>query len=113
MMTTIKLNMTFSMALNFAAIVLAIMGTLNPVVGALVHNAGSVLGDYQLGILTEMEEKEMTVKIIGLIVGLLVLGAGLYYLVKEKKDPESRKIYGVVSAVGGMLVIGCILSLIL
>ena len=29
----------------------------------------------------------MTVKIIGLIVGLLVLGAGLYYLVKEKKDP--------------------------
>ena len=43
MMTTIKLNMTFSMALNFAAIVLAIIGTLNPVVGALVHNAGSVL----------------------------------------------------------------------
>ena len=42
----------------------------------------------------------MTVKIIGLIVGLLVLGAGLYYLVKEKKDPESRKNYGVVSAVG-------------
>lgn len=60
-----------------------------------------------------MEEKEMTVKIIGLIVGLLVLGAGLYYLVKEKKDPESRKIYGVVGAVGGVLVIGCILSLIL
>ena len=43
MMTTIKLNMTFSMALNFVAIVLAIVGTLNPVVGALVHNAGSVL----------------------------------------------------------------------
>ena len=43
MMTTIKLNLTFSMALNFAAIVLAITGVLNPVVGALVHNAGSVL----------------------------------------------------------------------
>ena len=43
MMTTIKCNMTFSMALNFIAIVLAINGTLNPVVGALVHNAGSVL----------------------------------------------------------------------
>ena len=43
MMTTIKLNMMFSMALNFVAIVLAIIGTLNPVVGALVHNAGSVL----------------------------------------------------------------------
>ena len=43
MMNTIKLNMTFSMCLNFVAIVLAITGILNPVVGALVHNAGSVL----------------------------------------------------------------------
>ncbi len=43
MMTSIKVNMTFSMVLNFIAIVLAINGTLNPVVGALVHNAGSVL----------------------------------------------------------------------
>ena len=43
MMTTIRLNMTFSMALNFAAIILAILGTLEPVIGALVHNAGSVL----------------------------------------------------------------------
>ncbi|MCC8049437.1 MAG: HAD-IC family P-type ATPase, partial [Clostridiales bacterium] len=42
MMTTIKLNMTFSMTLNFIAITLAITGILNPVVGALVHNAGSV-----------------------------------------------------------------------
>ena len=31
------------MILNFAAIILVIRGTLNPVVGALVHNAGSVL----------------------------------------------------------------------
>ena len=43
MMTTIKLNMTFSMVLNFIAIVLAITGILNPIVGALVHNAGSLL----------------------------------------------------------------------
>ena len=43
MMTTIKPNMTFSMTLNFIAITLAISGTLNPVAGALVHNAGSVL----------------------------------------------------------------------
>ena len=43
MMTTIKMNMTFSMTLNFAAITLAITGILNPVVGALVHNAGSVI----------------------------------------------------------------------
>ena len=43
MMTTIRLNMSFSMALNFVAIVLAIIGTLDPVIGARVHNAGSVL----------------------------------------------------------------------
>ena len=43
MMTTIKLNLTFSMGLNFLAIALAIMGVLGPVSGALVHNAGSVL----------------------------------------------------------------------
>lgn len=43
MMTTIKLNLTFSMGLNFIAIFLAITGLLNPVVGALVHNAGSVV----------------------------------------------------------------------
>lgn len=43
MMFTIRCNLTFSMALNFVAIILAITGVLNPVVGALVHNAGSVL----------------------------------------------------------------------
>jgi P-type E1-E2 ATPase len=43
MMNVIKLNMIFSMTLNFVAIALAIIGTLNPVIGALVHNAGSVL----------------------------------------------------------------------
>ncbi len=43
MMGTIKRNMIFSMTLNFLAIALAITGRLNPVVGALVHNAGSVL----------------------------------------------------------------------
>lgn len=43
MMFTIKCNLSFSMLLNFAAIVLAITGILQPVIGALVHNAGSVL----------------------------------------------------------------------
>ena len=43
MMTTIRRNLAFSMSLNFLAILLAMTGVLNPVVGALVHNAGSVL----------------------------------------------------------------------
>ena len=43
MMFTIKCNLTFSMTLNFIAVALAMVGILNPVVGALVHNAGSVI----------------------------------------------------------------------
>ena len=43
MMTTIKCNLSFSMGLNFLAVALAVTGILNPIWGALVHNAGSVL----------------------------------------------------------------------
>ena len=39
--TTIRLSITLSMTINFAAIVLSLMGKLNPTTGALVHNAGS------------------------------------------------------------------------
>lgn len=41
-MKTIRVNLTASMMLNFIAIALAITGVLTPVLGALVHNAGSV-----------------------------------------------------------------------
>lgn len=50
-----------------------------------------------------MEETIKAVKIIGLIIGILVLGAGVYFLVKEKQDPESRKIYTVVSVICAVL----------
>ncbi len=42
MMRVIKANLTFSMTLNFVAIVLAFIAVLDPVSGALVHNCGSV-----------------------------------------------------------------------
>lgn len=38
---TIKFSITLSMCINFAAIVLSLLEMLNPVTGALVHNAGS------------------------------------------------------------------------
>ncbi len=41
-MQTIKINLEASMILNFIAIALAITGILNPILGALVHNVGSV-----------------------------------------------------------------------
>ncbi len=40
---SIKFNITLSMLINFAAILLSVAGLLTPATGALVHNAGSVL----------------------------------------------------------------------
>lgn len=42
-MRTIKLNLTFAMTVNIIATLLAVTGLLGPVMGALVHNVGSVL----------------------------------------------------------------------
>ena len=57
-----------------------------------------------------MEEEIMAAKIIGIVIGIAILIAGIYYLVKEKHDAESKKIYGVVSAVGAVV---CIVSALL
>lgn len=57
MMHTIKCNLTFSMSLNFIAILLAITGILNPIVGALVHNAGSVLVMINSALLLKWKKK--------------------------------------------------------
>ena len=55
----------------------------------------------------------MVIKIIGLIVGILVLAAGVYYYAKEKHDPESRKIYSVISLIGVILAAVCAVLLVL
>lgn len=46
------------MVLNFIAIGLAITGMLNPVVGALVHNAGSVAVIANSSLLLRWKERE-------------------------------------------------------
>lgn len=43
MMRTIKINLSFALILNGIAIILAMIGTLSPVWGALAHNGGSLL----------------------------------------------------------------------
>ena len=58
MMRTIRSNLIFSMVLNFAAIALAMTGVLNPVTGALVHNAGSVFVIVQAALLLSWREEE-------------------------------------------------------
>lgn len=55
----------------------------------------------------------MVIEVIGLIIGILVLAAGLYYLKSEGKDPESRRIYTVISVIGGIIAIGMALLLFL
>lgn len=62
MMTTIRANLTFSMGLNFLAITLAVTGLLGPVVGALVHNAGSVLVVINSAFLLRWRKKETGLK---------------------------------------------------
>ena len=54
----------------------------------------------------------MVTKIIGLIIGVLILGAGIYYLVKETHDPESKKIYTIVSVIGTVITVVCAVLLI-
>ncbi|MBP8893696.1 MAG: cation-translocating P-type ATPase [Saprospiraceae bacterium] len=41
-MKKINVNIIFSLGLNFVAVALSVMGILNPILGALVHNVGSV-----------------------------------------------------------------------
>lgn len=52
------------------------------------------------------------IKIIGLLIGLLIFGFGLYYLVKEKEDRESRTIYTITCIVGAVIVIGVLVLLL-
>ena len=42
----------------------------------------------------------MLIGIIGLAIGLMITGAGIYYLYKERREQESRKIYSSAIAVG-------------
>lgn len=40
---TIKFNIVVSLLINFVAVILSVLGVLNPLVGAIVHNLGSIL----------------------------------------------------------------------
>lgn len=55
----------------------------------------------------------MIISIIGMLIGALVAGVGVYYLIKEKRDKESVKIYGIISGVGGVIFIGMLVKLFL
>lgn len=53
----------------------------------------------------------MIINIIGLIIGIMILGAGIYYLLKEKDDPESKKIYSITTGIGAVIVLAVIVKI--
>ena len=55
----------------------------------------------------------MVIKIIGTLIGAFIVGIGIYYLVKERHDKESRKIYSIISGIGLVMFIGMLLLTLL
>lgn len=50
---------------------------------------------------------------MSLVIGFMILGSGIYYLIKEKGDNEARKIYGIAAGVGVLIIIAVAVKLIL
>ena len=46
----------------------------------------------------------MIFNIVGLIIGVLLAIAGIYYLSKEKDDADSRKIYMITTIIGVVVI---------
>ena len=53
----------------------------------------------------------MVLNIIGLLIGIAILVAGIYYMVQDKDDAESKKIYQITAAVGAIIVIVVLLRM--
>ncbi len=54
----------------------------------------------------------MIVSIIGMCIGLAVLVVSIAYSVKEKEDPEARKIYRIAAVVGAVIFAAMLVKLI-
>ena len=57
-----------------------------------------------------MPETIMT--ILGLIVGVFLSGAGIYYFVQNKNDRESKRVYSVITAIGLLILISMVVKII-
>lgn len=60
-----------------------------------------------------MEGEDMIATIVALVIGIAVFCGGIYYFVKDKKDRESRRIYGVVAAIGAAIVIAVVIKILI
>lgn len=57
--------------------------------------------------------KDIVIAVIALIIGVIVLCAGIYYLRKEKDDRESKKIYSVTAGIGALVTAAAVVRLLL
>ncbi|MDO4302151.1 MAG: hypothetical protein Q4D26_12295 [Clostridia bacterium] len=55
----------------------------------------------------------MIFNIIGLIIGVMIFAAGIYYFLREKEDNESRKIYSITTVIGALILVFMIIRLLL
>lgn len=55
----------------------------------------------------------MVVNVIGIIIGILVLCAGIFYSIKEKSDKESLKIYAITAVIGAIVVVAFVVKTLL
>lgn len=51
--------------------------------------------------------------VIAFVIGIAICGAGLYYLTKEKQDPESRTIYSITAGAGAIIAIGTVVKVLM
>lgn len=49
------------------------------------------------------------IKITGMIIGAAIAAVSAGLLIKEKNDPESKKIYGIMTAVGAVVFVVCLI----
>jgi len=56
--------------------------------------------------------EKMLFNIIGLAIGILLLIAGVIYLVKEKEDQDARKIYMITALIGAVVTIFMVFRLL-
>ncbi len=52
----------------------------------------------------------MIFNIIGFLIGLMIVIAGIYYLIKEKDDKESKKIYSIITIIGLVITVFVIIK---
>jgi hypothetical protein len=56
--------------------------------------------------------KSLIFTIAGLLIGIALMAGGGYYLLKERGDKDSVKIYGTFIGIGAVITIGVIIKII-